>query len=203
MEKKKVLLLGDSIRLSYCERVRELLADECDVYYPPDNCAYTLFTLWNLQIAWLPAMGLEGKDFDLIHWNNGIWEHHRNLDDLEPLSTIEQYLYYNRRLHKQLASYTDKLIWATATPTNSHWTYDPKGLSRIPREDWDKEICLYNDVLAAYLRHYGVWINDLHSLIAADPERLVCEDGTHLSPEGIELVSQQVADTIRKRLHTD
>ena len=100
MEKKKVLLLGDSIRQSYCARVKELLADECEVYYVPDNGAYTLNTLWAVMLSWLPTLGIKGEELDLIHWNNGHWDHHRNLNDLEPLSTIEQYLYYNRRLHK-------------------------------------------------------------------------------------------------------
>lgn len=205
MEKKKVLLLGDSIRQSYCARVKELLADECEVYYVPDNGAYTLNTLWAVMLSWLPALGIKGEELDLIHWNNGHWDHHRNLADLEPLSTIEQYLYYNRRLHKQFAAFTDKLIWATTIPVSEKKPHIPDGLgsSTLSKEELNSEIKLYNDVLGAYLKHHGVWINDLYELVAADPEGMLLEDGIHLTPEGAELAAQQVAGIIRKRLHAE
>ena len=194
--KKNVILLGDSIRINYCERVKELLSDICDVRFPHDNCAYTLNTIWNVR-NWVNEIGFD--KIDLIHYNNGIWDHHRNLADGEPLSNIEQYVYLNRRLHNHLSTYTDKLIWATTTPSSLTRDYTKSALAGLPNEEWNREIALYNNVLSGYLTSKGVWITDLYSIIEADPETL-CEDGIHLSDKGIEAAAQAVAENIRKRL---
>ncbi len=193
---KNVILFGDSIRLNYCERVKELLSDICDVRFPADNCMYTLNTIWNVR-NWIRESGFE--KVDLIHYNNGIWDHHRTLDDGKPLSSIEQYLYLNRRLHTQLTSYTDKLIWATTTPAGL--CYDPAKLlcTGLPRDEWNEEIALYNNVLSAYLTSKGVWITDLNAVVGADMGN-ICNDGIHLSAKGIEAAAMAVATNIRKRL---
>ena len=38
---KKVMLIGDSIRMMTEERVREMLGNEYDVWSPEGNCRYT------------------------------------------------------------------------------------------------------------------------------------------------------------------
>ena len=35
---KKIVLIGDSIRMGYCEYVKNSLRDVAEVYYPPENC---------------------------------------------------------------------------------------------------------------------------------------------------------------------
>ena len=199
---KNVLLLGDSIRLNYCARVKELLADECRVCYPDANCAYTLYTIWNLRF-WLEDLKEEGADcvdFDVIHWNNGIWDHHRTLDDGRPLCSLEQYITLNRRLFEQLRRYTDKLIWACTTPASKGYQPVKGGLCELSLEEWNKEIALYNDVLATFLSSQGVMINDLYALIGSDTDRFISEDGVHLSQIGIESAANRVADCIRRLL---
>ena len=194
---KKVVLLGDSIRIQYAPRVKELLSDICEVYTPEANCAYTMFTIWNLHV-WMAEMGISKEKVDLIHYNNGIWEHHRTLDDSEPLTTPELYLTLNRRLYKQLKKHSDKLIWATTIPSGEN--YNPNGLCKLPRSEWDCEINMYNGVLASYLVAQGVEINDLYSLIGSDTEKYIGGDGIHLSESGIEAAAQQVAAKIRAAL---
>lgn len=194
---KNVILLGDSIRQQYCERVKELLKDICDVRFPEDNCAYTLKTVWNVR-NWVNETGFE--KVDLIHYNNGIWDHHRTLADAAPLSTPEQYLYLNRRLHDHMTTYTDKLIWATTTPAGLGYNPNkPNSLCYLSRDEWNKEIALYNNILAGYLTSKGVWITDLNAVIGADLDN-ICDDGIHLSDKGTELAAQAVAVNIRKYL---
>ena len=72
-----LVLLGDSIRGNYQQAVKDELANEARVYHPSENCRFTSYTLHLLR-HWLPAVPKP----DVVHWNNGIWEHHRNLDDL-------------------------------------------------------------------------------------------------------------------------
>ncbi|MDP6380967.1 MAG: SGNH/GDSL hydrolase family protein, partial [Phycisphaerae bacterium] len=63
--KPRVLLLGDSIRMSYAPVVAEALEGVADVVSPEDNGAHTLYTLYRLE-AWLAQAG--GTP-DVIHWN--------------------------------------------------------------------------------------------------------------------------------------
>ena len=193
---KTVVMLGDSIRMSYWKRAAELLSDLCTVIAPDSNCAYTLYTLRHVR-GWFRDWGLE--KVDLIHWNNGIWDHHRNAEDLEPLSSPEQYLLQNRRLYGQLARSSDNLIWATTIPAGLRYSYDPHGLTGIPREAWNEEIRSYNALLSAWLKDRGAGINDLYALIAANPD-YVGEDGIHLTEEGVEAAARQTADAVRQAL---
>ena len=189
---KKVVLLGDSIRLSYWKRVRELLSDICEVYAPDENCAYTLHTIRRAK-NWFAKWG----HVDVIHWNNGAWDHHRDAGDGEPLSSPEQYLYLNRRLHRYLAGKGDKLIWATTTPAGINYREE---MVMVDRETWNDEVNLYNEIMVAYMTHHGVEIDDIHALVWENLEKYICADAFHLSPEGQEAVAQQVARHIRRAL---
>ena len=54
--KPRVLLLGDSIRMSCQPRVAELLADAANVVGPADNCRFSLYALSRLP-TWLAELG--------------------------------------------------------------------------------------------------------------------------------------------------
>ena len=193
---KRVVLLGDSIRVNYQDKVIEKLKGECEVIsLGRDNCAYTMHTI-RCARDWFNQWG----KVDLIHWNNGIWDHHRNAEDDIPFSTPEIYLSLNRRLHNFLKDYADHLIWATTTPGGPK--YDPSThiLLTLSREEWNREIAAYNGIVAGYLRTQGVAIDDLYALVSTDPERIIAEDGIHLSEEGKEILAEQVANSIRAKL---
>ena len=51
-DKKNIFLIGDSIRIGYCEGVREKMAEQANVFYVPDNCRNTQYVIIQLQ-AWL------------------------------------------------------------------------------------------------------------------------------------------------------
>ena len=65
---KKVMLIGDSIRLSYQAKVAELLSDRAIVTGPEENCRFSAYTLFNLT-SWV-----QEDDYDVIQWNNGQWD---------------------------------------------------------------------------------------------------------------------------------
>ena len=67
---KKIVLLGDSIRLwGYGTKVPQLLGEEYEVCQPEDNCRFVKYTLRGL-FDWHDII----KDADVIHWNNGLWD---------------------------------------------------------------------------------------------------------------------------------
>ena len=67
---KKVILLGDSIRLiGYGARATELLGEGYAVWQPEDNCRFTAYTL---RMLFEYKAQLEGSD--VIHFNCGLWD---------------------------------------------------------------------------------------------------------------------------------
>ncbi len=71
MEKKKVLLIGDSIRMGYDKYVKNYLADSCEVYYPKDNCRFAQYTLRHLS-DWkiCEMLDIEYREFTLADYES-------------------------------------------------------------------------------------------------------------------------------------
>ena len=65
---------------------------------------------------------------------------------------------------------------------------------------WNSDIREYNKACAEMLSARGIKINDLYSVIAADTDRYLCEDGIHPSVQGTEALAQKVAHEIKKLL---
>ena len=63
---KKVLLLGDSIRMGYQTYVKELLDGVCDVYFSEDNGRFASYKQWQAN-----QMFKTHGAFDLVQLNNG------------------------------------------------------------------------------------------------------------------------------------
>ena len=66
---KKITLLGDSVRISYGNRVSNMLGKDFVVYQPEDNCRYSKYTL-----RLITDLKAEIYGSDIIHWNNGLWD---------------------------------------------------------------------------------------------------------------------------------
>ena len=180
--KKKVVLLGDSIRLwGYGTRVPALLGDDYEVWQPEDNCRYSKYTLRGL-FDW----GGDLKDADIIHWNNGLWDCTELFDD--GLFTSEyEYIETMERIAKLLLKITPNVIFATTTPVldEFEWTHNDK-------------IDRFNEIIVPRLKALGVTINDLGALVKSDASKYVsAADKIHLTPEGIEVCAAQVTEAIR------
>ena len=182
----KVTLLGDSIRASgYGNVVPELLGEEYEVYQPNvngRNAKYTLRCLFDY------ASQMAGSR--IVHWNNGHWD----LCDLfgdGTFSTEEEYVSNMLRAAEILLSRYDKVIFATTTPVRPENKYNR-----------NETVCRFNEIIVPRLQEKGVIINDLHSLVAVDIPRYICEDNIHLSEEGVQLCAQQVAKVIRQVAET-
>ena len=176
----KITLLGDSIRIQYENKVRELLGDNFEVFAPGENCRFAKYTLRGL-FDW--RGGMEGSR--IVHWNNGLWDISDLFDEGRLFTSESEYLDNMLRIADILLSKFDKVIFATTTPVTADNVYDK-----------NEDIERYNAILVPKLVKKGVIINDLYSLIGADIDRYVSNDTIHLSEEGIELAAKQVADKI-------
>ena len=184
--KRRVVLLGDSIRLiGYGEPVAERLADDFDVWQPDHNCRYAKHTLREL-FTW--ATHIEGCD--VIHWNNGLWDVCDLFGD-GPFTPIEQYVEEMLRLAALLQKRTGVLIFATTTPVREENRYNK-----------NTNIAAYNAALVPKLREMGVRINDLYTPLSLDVDRYICDDLIHLSEEGIALCTALVEKAIREGAKT-
>lgn len=179
---KKVVLLGDSIRLAgYGKHVGVLLGDEYQIWQPTDNCRFSSYTL-----RMLFDYRNDIHDADIIHWNNGLWDATLCMGD-GSFTPIETYVATMKRIAEKLLNITDKVIFATTTPASNQNIYDKNDVIRA-----------YNDAVVPVLKDMGVYINDLYTVVYDDLQENICKDLLHLSEKGAQLCAQKVANAIKE-----
>ncbi len=179
---KKVILLGDSIRLvGYGEVVAEMLAKNgCDVWQPDDNSRFCQFTLRQIF-----DHAAKIQDSDVVHFNCGAWDICELFGD-GPFTDMETYVRTMRRIVKVLKKLGVKqIIFATTTPVRPESTHNRNEVVRN-----------YNEVIVPILQAEGCRINDLYALVAPDIERFIRDDTIHLSDEGTALCAKATVDAI-------
>lgn len=183
---KKVVLLGDSIRLvGYGPKVPELLGNDYEVYQPDENCRFVKYTLRGL-FEW--RENITGAD--IIHWNNGLWDTTNLFSDGKPFTSEDEYVDNMLRVAKELKMIAPRVIFATTTPVRPDYEYNDNSV-----------ILRYNTVIVPKLRAMGLEINDLYSVVASNIDGYIREsDKIHLSEEGARICSEQVAKAIRGEL---
>ena len=185
---KKVLLIGDSIRMSYDKYVKEALADVAEVYYPEENSRFAEYVLryaheWKSKLKW-------PNEIDLIHWNAGLWDVLELYDD-GPLTSRKFYgetiVRIDRRL--RLLYPTAKIVFATSTPVLEH-----KCGKHFKRQN--SLIREYNEIALNALKDTGTIINDLYSTLDGCPEEYYTDHVHPRTNEGIALLGNKVLSVI-------
>lgn len=192
---KKVLLLGDSIRMGYDKYVKEALKDVAEVVYPSANCEFAQYLLRHLEM-WVKSLELD-ETLDVIHWNAGLWDTLRNYDE-DCLTSPEVYREFINRCCKKLRRFfpNAKIIFATSTPVVEHrFSPDSFRLNKDVRE--------YNKIAVEECLKYGFEIDDLYAVAENFPEEYY-SDCTHLRTEqGTKLMTEAVVKSILKALDID
>jgi len=185
-----VLLLGDSIRMSYQPHVANLLSGKAEVVGPEDNCQYSLFTLSSLD-RWMGQLGQP----DIVHWNNGIHDCGHNPDRSPVQIPIHMYQENLALILKRLRAATPRVIWATSTPVHPE-----RPLSDTAWSWRNEEINQYNRVARELMEANDVPINDLHALVWDQMETYLSEDQLHLSEAGQEACARAAAEAISSQM---
>ena len=112
---KKIVLIGDSIRMGYDKYIKDALSDTAEVFYPSENCRFAEYVLryiheWKTEGNW-------GDDVDLVHWNAGLWDVLELFGD-EPLTSLSYYREAIIRIDKRLRMLFPKAKFVFATSTN-------------------------------------------------------------------------------------
>lgn len=194
----KVILIGDSIRLSYADEVATALDGKARVISPPANGGDSGNVLKHLQ-AWVIS-----EQPDVVHFNCGIHDTKKSRQTGAFQVPPDQYAANLRRIVDQIRRQTGAtVLFATTTPI-----LDERARQTRSDRDYellDSSILQYNDIAAKVMAELMVPIDDLNRIISrpAPPDstaELISGDGVHLTPRGQERVGQTVAEFILARL---
>ena len=153
---KKVVLIGDSIRMGYDKYVKDALDGSAEVYYPAENCRFAVYVLRYLH-EWKNA-GNWGDDVDLVHWNAGLWDVLELFGD-EPMTSIDYYGELILRIDKRIRMLFPKAKVVFATSTSVDEELASKDFFRH-----NSVIEKYNEKAVEVLKSTDTIINDLFSL---------------------------------------
>ncbi|MDR2755884.1 MAG: SGNH/GDSL hydrolase family protein [Planctomycetaceae bacterium] len=195
-----VLILGDSNTIGYVLKLRQLLKDKANVYFPlkdngtPDNCANTAYGLENIDrfigtIKW-----------DIIHFNWGLHdcnrarvENGKRIPDQKNGELRHSSELYGENLEKiveRLEKTKTKLIWASSSVVNEGTNGNRVG-----------EEVVFNNVAAKIIEKHNIPTDDIYGLTKNfKPEQFKAPGNIHFSKEGFDIIAQQVADIILKNL---
>ena len=193
-----VVLLGDSIRLSYAPAVAKAFQGKAVVVSPAANGGDSSNVLKHLD-AWVirerPA---------LVHFNCGIHDTKKYKSSGRFQTPPEKYESNLKKIVERIRKETGAVVlFATTTPI-----LDDRA-ARV-RSDRDYELLggsveQYNGIAKKLMKRLEVPVDDLHAVLsAAQPPAtaadLIGSDGVHLLPEGQEMLGKTVAEFIGKHL---
>lgn len=189
---KKIVLLGDSIRMGYDKYVKEALDGVAEVYYPPVNCKFSQVLLrfvheWKKKGEW-------PTDVDLVHWNAGLWDVMEMHGD-PPFSSPAHYEDMIGRIDKRLRYLFPKakIVFATSTAVREEGY---KGGFRRHNAVIEQ----YNEIARKALSGTDTVINDLYAHTCNVPPEY-CSDMTHYNtPEGAAYMGGKVLAVIAQQL---
>lgn len=201
---KKVMLIGDSIRMGYQDSLISELEGEFEVWGSAENNRFAKYTLNELERLLIefsdsedenkgefisPTAKSVGKIVypDIIHWNNGLWDTAIVCEEDGAFTPVDEYISYMSKILRELRKITDKIIFATTTPVKPQ---NPNQKNEIVTE--------YNRHITAFMKKEGVVINDLNSLVSNDVDKYISEDNIHLSDDGKKLCAKAAAELIRR-----
>ena len=187
--KKKILLIGDSIREGYCEYTKEFLSDVADVRFPDWNNRYSQNVF--LELAKSMSYFKNPEEIDVVVWNTGHWDQtHWDKDELSlnDLGTYEKMLV---RIHKRIKAVAPNAIqiFPLISKFNEYTNIDK-------RKD-NAEVVKYNDTAIKTLKPFGIEFID-HYEFTSKLNGNDFLDVAHLKPDANKELGKITADFIRK-----
>ena len=186
---KRIVLVGDSIRMGYQETVRAELAGWADVWGPDQNGGTSENVLSHLG-EWVLA-----RCPNVLHINCGLHDLRKEFGQNTAAVPLSAYTDNVRTILTRVKTKTDAIVvWALTTPVNQEWHNKNK-----PFDRYEKDVATYNTVAAGIAQELGIVVNDLFAtVIAAGRDEILLPDGVHFRPEGYALLGKSVAACIKK-----
>lgn len=192
---KNILLLGDSIRQNYQEYVRKKLRDLANVYYPNDNGRFCYFTLRYLH-EWIRALSKNGEiEFDIIHFNCGLWDILRLSNEDKPFTSEKEYSELLVRIVDRIRFLCPnaQIIFALSTEIIEPG-FEP-GVTIGERRNVD--IRKYNDIAQKVCDAMHILVNDLWSISRSLPQEAHSDLVHYETDLGVEALGNQVIKCLK------
>jgi len=188
---KRALLLGDSIRMGYCNYARMAFENVAEIVYPEDCCRFSAYTLRYLG-AWKSETKCD-QILDVVHWNAGLWDVLRLLDGNVQTSPDEYRKNIDRICKTLRMQYPNaKLIFATSTAVQEHL------YGTLKR--YNEDIRQYNQIAVDVVLRNGGEVNDLYTITDGLPGEYY-SDATHFNTmNGTQLIADRVISVLQKAL---
>jgi len=119
---KKILLIGDSIRIGYQDEVKKQLANQAEFFAPIENVGDSRNVKSNLH-EWVID-----QSPDVLHINCGLHDIKREFASGQIAVPLAEYKANLQRILIVATSAIETVIWATITPVNQEWHRKKKDL---------------------------------------------------------------------------
>jgi len=193
-EKPNIFLIGDSIRLGYCEMTKKELTDVAEVFFINDNCRNTQYVITSLE-GWKNKFD-DAALIDIVHFNCGHWDVAKWSGYDLPLTSEDEYAKNIKMIIDLIKSkfINAKIVFATTTTMNP----DSPPCANFRDNDM---IDRYNEIAVKIARDNDVLINDLNKLTRNLPADCY-KDYCHFTEETSTILGKAVADKIISLLET-
>ena len=192
---KKIILLGDSIRMGYDKYAKMALEGVAEVYSPEENCRFTQYMLRFIH-KWVGDSGF-GEDADLVHFNVGLWDVIQIMYD-EPITPIDVYEQYLHRICKRIRECCPraKIVFATSTPIHQ------ANYESVKHEFWrsNETIKAYNAVAVKVMKEHGIEVNDLYALMEGAPDHYFSDRTHYYTKDATEIMTGRVLQVIEEQI---
>ncbi len=189
--KTNIFLIGDSIRLGYCNTVKDALSDIAEVFYFSDNCRSTQYAIFNMS-GWADMFD-DPCAVDIVHFNCGHWDAAHFHGAQLSLTSLDEYARNMDILIKLLKKFFPNatLVFATTTPMNPDTVHfaDPN-----PRSD--EELDAYNRTAVAAAEKHGVLVSDLNAYMR-DCGSDAYIDACHYTADAFAHLGEEVARRLK------
>lgn len=193
---KKILLLGDSIRMGYASYIKDNLKNTCEVIYDEqDNGRFAAYTLWQAN-----QLFMKYGHFDIVHWNNGYWDMNIEGPMTDAIHPIDEYIHFLKRIIKEIRRNGAKIIFATTTPVLSEGHAADNTGTNVDIRYNNKWVIDYNDAAKKLMDSENIAVNDLYSLMLNDKNYYKSDDLLHLTEKGSKICAKQASEMIKKML---
>ena len=186
---KKLLLIGDSIRMSYDRYVAMALEGQVQVLTPNENCRFAAYTYYAIG-DWEHKQRF-GTDVDLVHWNVGLHDVLRFYDEdvLTPTDVYAQYL--GRIVRRLQCLYPNaQQIFALTTPVRDEEYRDPWFYRK------NRDVEAINAAAKTLMDELGIPVNDLYSVIKARRPKEIFDGAVHYNFTGAKLLAEAVLTAV-------
>jgi lysophospholipase L1-like esterase len=193
---KKVVLIGDSIRIGYQPYVIENLKGFAQIWVPDENGRTTDNIIYNLN-NWVRK-----QNPDILHINAGLHDIRTLSWELGPGNTIVSPRHYMKNLEtifSWIQEYVNcKVIWATTTPVIDE--YVKAGHKRAGDfTRYDEDVQKFNKIASRVAKRFDVPVNDLYTYVKEEiGMQEIKKDGVHFTDTGYKLLGERVAEIILK-----